>query len=149
MFFVSPEIAPGIINTVVKKKDYIEIVLVEPNVVIFKEQIFGLFIFLRDSEEFQLKSLMDLFVVDLLKKTDFPVYRFLVIYNLLSVKKNLRVSVKVLLKDKLIWESVSSIFSSALYLEREVWDMFGIFFKEHPDLRRILTDYGFSRASFT
>ena len=69
--------------------------------------------------------------------------RFTVVYNLLSVHYNSRIRVKTLVDSITAVESLSSCYSSAAWWEREVWDMFGIFFSNHPDLRRILTDYGF------
>src|SRR3546814_4536100 len=72
-----------------------------------------------------------------------PAERFEVVYNLLSLKLNQRVRVKLATDEDTPVDSVWKVFSAAIWLEREVWDMFGIFFANHPDLRRILTDYGF------
>ena len=70
-------------------------------------------------------------------------YRFSVVYELLSLTYNARIRLKMFLKEGMLARSVTSIFINANWWEREVWDMFGIFFIKHPDLRRILTDYGF------
>ena len=76
--------------------------------------------------------------------SDATEFRFAVVYHLLSTVHNHRVRVKVLVEDKdLHVPSVISIWRSANWFEREVYDLFGIFFDAHPDLRRILTDYGF------
>ena len=69
--------------------------------------------------------------------------RFEVVYNLLSLTLNHRIKVKIKISDDEIVPSVTSLFASANWYEREVWDMFGIMFKGNNDLRRILTDYGF------
>jgi NADH-quinone oxidoreductase subunit C len=69
--------------------------------------------------------------------------RFDVVYHLLSMKHNQRVRVKVATDEETAVPSVTGVFSSAGWFEREVWDMFGVLFSDHPDLRRILTDYGF------
>ncbi|QLE79241.1 NADH-quinone oxidoreductase subunit C [Francisella sp. Scap27] len=71
--------------------------------------------------------------------------RFEVIYQLMSMSNNVRLRVKCKLKDAqiILVDSVSDIWSSADWSEREVYDMFGIYFNNHPDLRRVLTDYGF------
>ncbi len=70
--------------------------------------------------------------------------RFAVVYHLLSLKNNWRLRVKVFLsEDNLILESVTSIWPAANWFEREAFDLFGILFNNHPDLRRLLTDYGF------
>jgi len=71
--------------------------------------------------------------------------RFEVIYQLLSMENNVRVRVKCKLKDAqiILIDSVSDLWPSANWAEREVYDMFGIYFNNHPDLRRVLTDYGF------
>ena len=76
---------------------------------------------------------------------DFPdrERRFEVVYNLLSLRHNKRVRVKVALGENETVPSVSSVFSSAGWFEREVWDLYGVWIADHPDLRRILTDYGF------
>lgn len=76
-------------------------------------------------------------------KTEFP-ERFAVVYHLLSVKHNQRVRLKVFLpEDNLIVPSVVGIWAAANWFEREAFDLYGILFSDHPDLRRILTDYGF------
>jgi NADH/F420H2 dehydrogenase subunit C len=69
--------------------------------------------------------------------------RFFICYNLLSLNNNIRIYIKTRLSDSDSVVSITSIFINANWLEREVWDLFGIFFYNHPDLRRILTDYGF------
>ncbi|MBK2357111.1 NADH-quinone oxidoreductase subunit C [Francisella hispaniensis] len=71
--------------------------------------------------------------------------RFEIIYQLLSMANNVRVRVKCKLKDAqiILVDSVSDLWASANWAEREVYDMFGIYFNNHPDLRRVLTDYGF------
>jgi len=69
--------------------------------------------------------------------------RFQVNYYVLSLPYEMRILIKVNLKNLSFIDSVSNIYNSASWLEREIWDLFGIFFKNHPDLRRILTDYGF------
>jgi len=69
--------------------------------------------------------------------------RFEVVYNLLSIHHNHRVRVKVSASEETPVPSVVRLFSTANWFEREAWDMYGILFADHPDLRRILTDYGF------
>jgi NADH-quinone oxidoreductase subunit C len=69
--------------------------------------------------------------------------RFEMIYNLLNVYDNQRIILKFSVADNKPVESVADIFSAAIWYEREIWDMFGIDFKNSPDLRRILTDYDF------
>jgi NADH-quinone oxidoreductase subunit C len=104
-----------------------------------KEEILPLLHFLRDDTRLQAKILIDVFAVDYPDR----VSRFEVIYNLLSIANNLRVLVKVALSEGEEIATVSTAFSTADWFEREVWDMYGIHFSGHPDLRRILTDYGF------
>jgi NADH-quinone oxidoreductase subunit C len=94
---------------------------------------------LRDDKEMNFHQLVDLTAVDF---PDRPA-RFEVVYHLLSVRQNHRVRVKVALEDDVLMPSVTELFSAAGWLEREVFDMYGIYFENHPDLRRILTDYGF------
>ncbi|HIE20639.1 MAG TPA: NADH-quinone oxidoreductase subunit C, partial [Rhodospirillales bacterium] len=69
--------------------------------------------------------------------------RFEVVYNLLSLAHNNRVRVKIRTDEETPVPSATGVFSAANWWEREVWDLYGIYFSEHPDLRRILTDYGF------
>jgi NADH-quinone oxidoreductase subunit C len=95
--------------------------------------------FLRDDANCQFKQLMDVCGVDYPERE----LRFEVVYNLLSLKHNQRIRIKVQTDEDTPIPSVTDIFSSAGWFEREVWDMFGVTFSENPDLRRILTDYGF------
>jgi len=69
--------------------------------------------------------------------------RYAVVYNLLSLKLNQRIRIKVSTDEDTAVPSVTSVFSTAGWFEREAWDLYGILFSGHPDLRRILTDYGF------
>lgn len=95
--------------------------------------------FLRDDQNCQFKQLTDVTGVD------FPTreMRFEIVYILLSHKHNLRARVKVPANEDTQVPSACTVFSAAIWFEREVWDMYGVFFSDHPDLRRILTDYGF------
>jgi NADH/F420H2 dehydrogenase subunit C len=70
-------------------------------------------------------------------------YRFGIIYDLLSLNFNTRIRVKTYVNEVNYVDSIVSIFINANWWEREVWDLYGIYFYKHPDLRRILTDYGF------
>jgi len=87
----------------------------------------------------QFRFLMDLFGIDYWSKSS----RFHLLYCFLSTFLNARLYLYVHLSKDNIIPSVSNIFASADWLEREVWDMYGIFFENHLDLRRIITDYGF------
>lgn len=102
-------------------------------------QIVSLLTYLRDDPACLFKQLIDVAGVDYPERAE----RFDVVYQLLSLKHNVRVRVKVAVDDKTAVPSVSSVFSCATWFEREVWDMYGVYFSDHPDLRRILTDYGF------
>ena len=96
--------------------------------------------FLKYNINSQFKLLMDVCGIDNLQKNK---NRFEISYNLLSVKYSSRLHVKIHINEFVPVSSVMRIFKSANWYEREIWDMFGIFFKNHKDLRRILTDYGF------
>ena len=95
--------------------------------------------FLLNDANCDFKQLMDICGVDYPEQDE----RFEVVYNLLSLKHNFRIRVKVRTDEQTPLDSITSIFSAANWFEREVWDMYGVYFSDHPDLRRILTDYGF------
>ena len=95
--------------------------------------------FLRDDTQCQFKALMDLCGVDHPEREP----RFDVVYNLLSISQNTRIRLKTATDENTPVPSATAVFQSANWWEREAWDMYGIFFADHPDLRRILTDYGF------
>lgn len=105
----------------------------------YRESLTKVMTALRDDPNAQFKQLMDVTAVDYPDRPE----RFEVVYNLLSLKHNLRIRVKVPAAEDTPVPSVVEIFSSAIWFEREVWDLFGVFFSDHPDLRRIMTDYGF------
>lgn len=95
--------------------------------------------FLRDDASCQFISLVDICGVDWPGRER----RFDVVYHFLSPKQNLRVRVKVEADDETPVPSIFDVFPGADWFEREVYDMYGVLFSSHPDLRRILTDYGF------
>jgi NADH-quinone oxidoreductase subunit C len=95
--------------------------------------------YLRDQPNCQFKMLIDLCGVDYPEREQ----RFEVVYHLLSLRHNQRVRTKVSTDETTPVPSVTSVFGAANWYEREVWDMYGVYFADHPDLRRLLTDYGF------
>jgi NADH-quinone oxidoreductase subunit C len=95
--------------------------------------------FLRDDSNCLYKLLVDLCGVDYPERAE----RFEVVYNLLSLKHNQRLRVKVAAGEDMPVPSAAAVYATAGWFEREAWDLYGIFFSDHPDLRRILTDYGF------
>ena len=95
--------------------------------------------FLRDDSECEFKMLVSLCGVDYPEREK----RFEVVYNMLSLTQNNRMRVKIQASEEDFVPSVASVFSTANWFEREAWDLYGIYFDGHPDLRRILTDYGF------
>ncbi len=92
---------------------------------------------------YQYKLLSCISGIDLLYSTLNSNYRFSLVYDLLSLQYNTRLKLKIFLNELSTVLSSTIVFINANWWEREVWDMFGIWFDNHPDLRRILTDYGF------
>lgn len=130
--YVSEMLPAYVHNVQVSKTDEIEINIVPEGVV-------PVLTFLRDHSNCQFRNLTEMTAVDIPKLPS----RFQVVYQLLSVKFGTRVRVKTYTDELTPLESVTPVFNGAIWLEREMWDMFGVFFSNHPDLRRILTDYGF------
>jgi len=95
--------------------------------------------FLRDDSSCRFEMLVDICGVDYPERDP----RFDVVYHLLSVGNNLRLRLKVGVKEEGAVPSMVAHYNTAGWFEREVWDLFGIYFSDHPDLRRLLTDYGF------
>ena len=95
--------------------------------------------FLKSNEKLKFRQLMDIAGVDYPEKEK----RFNLIYLFLSHENNNRIKLLIKFNTSQIINSITKIFPSANWMEREVFDMYGIKFKNHPDLRRILTDYGF------
>jgi len=104
-----------------------------------QEHLVALATFLRDNPNALFEQLMDVTAVDYPQREK----RFEVVYNLLSLKHNRRVRLKLATDEDTAVPSISTVYSAANWFEREVWDLYGVFFTDHPDLRRILTDYGF------
>jgi NADH-quinone oxidoreductase subunit C len=104
-----------------------------------RESIVRVLTSLRDDPKLAYTQLIDLTAVDYPERPE----RFEIVYNLLSMAANRRIRVKLTVGEETPVASVAGVFPCADWFEREVWDMFGVFFSGHPDLRRILTDYGF------
>ncbi|MFK7761483.1 MAG: NADH-quinone oxidoreductase subunit C [Candidatus Midichloriaceae bacterium] len=112
----------------------------ELSITVAEDDLKATLIILRDGESYLFRILIDICGVDYPKKEK----RFTVVYQLLSIEHNLRIKVKVEVSSDNFVPTVKDIFSSAHWYEREIWDMYGIFFVGNDDLRIILTDYGFS-----
>jgi NADH-quinone oxidoreductase subunit C len=104
-----------------------------------RDSIVSLLTWLRDDPSCLFKMLIDICGVDHPERPR----RFDVVYNLLSLKHNRRIRLKVRTDEMTPVPSITSVYSSAGWYEREAWDLYGVAFSDHPDLRRILTDYGF------
>ncbi|MFP6713133.1 MAG: NADH-quinone oxidoreductase subunit C [Rhodospirillales bacterium] len=104
-----------------------------------RDSIVKILMFLRDDVNCQFKLLMELCGVDYPEREE----RFDVVYCLLSLTQNMRVRLKLSTDEASPVPSVTGVYSSAGWWEREAWDLYGIYFSDHPDLRRILSDYGF------
>ena len=111
----------------------------ELNIEAQADQIVPLLTLLKDDADFQFQQLIELCGVDYPERP----LRFDVVYLLLSLTKNLRLRVKVQTDEDTAVPSVTGVYPNADWCERETFDMYGVFFSGHPDLRRILTDYGF------
>ncbi len=129
----------SLVNTIPKWIQYTIYNKNEITFYIFPEYIVLFLFYLKNHVNTQFKVLIDITAVDYPSR----VSRFQVVYNLLSISYNARVRIKTCINEVNLLSSVTILYSSAGWWEREVWDMFGIFFSNHPDLRRILTDYGF------
>ena len=105
-----------------------------------KDDLIDVVLFLKTNNDTKFRQLIDITV------TDYPEnnQRFEVVYLFLSHEYNQRIVLKYSISENEVIPSLTSIFPSSNWMEREVFDMYGIKFNDHPDLRRILTDYGFS-----
>ena len=104
-----------------------------------RDEIVNVLTHLRDDGACRFTQLVDVTAADYPSRPE----RFEVVYNMLSISNNTRVRVKLSASEETLVPSATAVFRSANWFEREVWDMYGILFSGHPDLRRILTDYGF------
>jgi len=104
------------------------------------EDIISTILFLKTNKKCKFKQLIDITAVDYPQREK----RFKIVYLLLSHQNNLRIIISANIDEKETVPSITKIFPSANWMEREAFDMYGISFKAHPDLRRILTDYGFT-----
>ena len=104
-----------------------------------KEDLIDVVLFLKTNKVLKFRQLIDITVVDYPEETQ----RFKIVYLFLSHEFNQRMIMSYFINENELIPSLTSIFPSANWMEREVFDMYGVNFKDHPDLRRILTDYGF------
>ena len=128
---INSELATKIKSTKIKHKNiYISIE---------NENLLEVIAFLKNDNETKFKQLIDITAVDYPEQEK----RFKLVYLLLSHEFNSRVLIDFFINENEIVTSLTSVFPASNWMEREVFDMYGIKFKDHPDLRRILTDYGF------
>ena len=104
-----------------------------------KEDLIEVTLFLKTNKDTKFRQLIDITAVDYPEKSQ----RFKIVYLFLSHEFNQRIILSYIITEKELIPSLTSVFPSANWMEREVFDMYGVNFKDHPDLRRILTDYGF------
>ena len=125
----------GLTTSVKKSEINFKQLFVDVNV----ENLTSTILFLKTNDKCRFKQLIDITAVDYPGREK----RFKIVYLLLSHENNLRIIISVHIDETVIVPSIAKIFPSANWMEREVFDMYGVSFKGHPDLRRILTDYGF------
>jgi NADH-quinone oxidoreductase subunit C len=116
-----------------------QIIVGELTVLAERDHILALLRFLRDDQQCNFETLIDICGVDYPERNE----RFEVVYHLLSMRMNHRVRVRIRADEETAVASSVAIWPAANWFEREAFDMYGIQFSDHPDLRRILTDYGF------
>ena len=111
----------------------------EVSLIVKRNYLIPVLIFLKNHIKYQFK------VLSCISGVDYPSnkYRFKVVYELLSVRYNIRLRVKVLTDELAPVESCGHVYAAASWYESETWDMYGIFFSNHVNLTRLLTDYGF------
>ena len=130
---INSELTTKINNTKIKYDQlYVEI---------DKEDLIDVTLFIKTNKDTKFIQLIDITVVDYPEKTQ----RFKIVYLFLSHEFNQRIILSYPISENEVISSLTSVFPSANWMEREVFDMYGVNFKDHPDLRRILTDYGFER----
>ena len=128
---INSELASRIKKTEIKHEQlYIEIE---------KEDLIDVTLFLKTNKDLKFRQLIDITVVDYPEELQ----RFKLVYLFLSHEFNHRIILNYFISENEVITSLTSVFPSANWMEREVFDMYGVNFKDHPDLRRILTDYGF------
>jgi len=123
-------------TTIKKSKINFDQLFIDVNI----KDIISTILFLKTNQKCKFKQLIDITAVDYPQREK----RFKIVYLLLSHENNLRIIININIDEKEMIPSITKIFPSANWMEREVFDMYGISFKDHPDLRRILTDYGFN-----
>ena len=111
----------------------------ELKLLIDNQDLHNVILFIKNDSRIKFRQLIDITAVDYPENEN----RFKLIYFLLSHENNLRLNIEFYIKENDLVSSITSIFPSANWMEREVFDMYGISFNDHPDLRRILTDYNF------
>ena len=129
--YVSSALSEDVLETEIVKDELI--------VRVSRPSVVKVLTFLRDDHNCSFKVLVDICGVDYPERDE----RFEVVYNLLSLTQNQRIRVKVTTDAPTPVPSATAVYSAAGWFERECWDLFGVYFSDHPDLRRILTDYGF------
>ena len=122
----------GLITAVKKSEINFDQLFIDINV----EDLISTVLFLKTNDKCRFKQLIDITAVDYPKKEK----RFQIVYLLLSHENNSRIIIKINIDEKESVPSITKIFPSANWMEREIFDMYGIKFTDHPDLRRILTD---------
>jgi|SRR5579885_539291 len=130
-------VAPKYVNYIIEtshKNGYKELYLLVSNI-----YLFNLLKILKNNSNTLFKVLIDIICIDYPERVN----RFELNYHLLSLKYNTRINIKTYIDEISYNESITAIYPNAMWSEREVWDMYGVLFVNNPDLRRILTDYGF------
>ena len=130
--FINSELTSKINNSFIKHDNV--------NLNIDHDELIDVISFLKTNQETKFRQLIEITAVDYPENEN----RFKLIYFFLSHENNLRINIEFYIKENDLVSSITSIFPSANWMEREVFDMYGISFNDHPDLRRILTDYNFT-----